>query len=85
MIKIVVAVKDQAVEFFGTPFVVHTKQEAIRSFILEVQNPESTMAKSPTDYDLFALGTYDTDTGQIKGHEPMRLMRAIEVQQGAAQ
>lgn len=82
MIKIIVAVKDQAVEFYGNPFVVHTKMEAIRSFIGEVQNKESMMNKSPQDYDLFQLGTYDTETGMIKGHEPTRLMRAVEVQRG---
>lgn len=83
--KLIMAVKDQAVEFFGQPFFVHTQLEAKRSFTMEVQNPESMMNKASQDYDLYQIGTYNQETGTIEGHAPLRLMRALEVPQTGEQ
>lgn len=62
---ILVALYDRVTEAFAPIMTVRTRGEAIRSFRQEVQNKESPIAKNPTDFELYALATYDETTGQI--------------------
>lgn len=61
----IIAIRDRAVDAFGRPIFTRTANEGIRSFIDEINNPESPMNAHPEDYDLYILGDYDEDTGQI--------------------
>lgn len=76
--KIIVAVKDLAVEQFGQPFTLRHTNEAMRSFRDEVQNPESPIAKHPSDYELWQVGEYNEDTGMINS-KMERIARAIDL------
>lgn len=61
----IIAVRDSAIEAFGTPFFTQTVGQAIRSFIDEINRPESNMGQHPEDYDLYEIGEYDTNQAQI--------------------
>lgn len=61
----VVAVRDRALDSFGSPIFVVATGQAIRSFSDEVNNPESPFAKHPDDYDLYQLGMFDQDEGTL--------------------
>lgn len=63
--KILVALYDRATEAFAPVMTVHTRAEGIRSFRNEVQNKQSPIAQHPTDYELYQVGEYDDETGQI--------------------
>jgi len=77
MRKIVIAVKDSAMEAFMQPWYVPTAAVAVRAFQKEVNNPDSPMSQTPSDYDLYELGTFDEATGKHENHEtPNRLARA---------
>lgn len=65
----IIALKDRAADVFGNPFYVRTNAEAIRSLGDEVNNKESTIAGHPEDYDLYLVGTFDQDTGEIRAPE----------------
>lgn len=66
MIKQIVAVKDRAMDAFLQPFFVPALGGAIRAFGDEINNPQSEMQKHPEDYDLYHLGEFNDNTGEIK-------------------
>lgn len=59
---------DRAASIYGTPFYSHNKQTALRSVAAEINrdDPSSTLASSPADFDLYELGEYDQDTGRFE-------------------
>lgn len=61
----VVAVFDEAIGAFGSPISVKAKGESIRSFIDETKNPESMLAKHPSDFSLYHLAMYDDEKGSF--------------------
>lgn len=74
----IVAVRDLATETFGRPFVVHHPRQAVRSFTDEVNNPESEVSRHAEDYELWELGAFADDTGDISSN-PVRIARAIDL------
>lgn len=73
--KLLVALYDRAVESYAPVMTVHTRNEAIRSFRAAVNDPESPINKNPTDYELWQLGEYDDQNGEISA-KPEMLARA---------
>ena len=59
------AVRDVHVGF-NSPMVDTNENCAIRNFTYAINNPDNgIMHFSPKDYDLYRIGTYDTDSGFI--------------------
>ena len=50
---------------FMSPTVDQNDACAMRNFVHAVRNPSSLMNSHTADYQLFQLGTYDVDTGEI--------------------
>lgn len=76
---IIITVKDNAVEAFQPVSNVRAKGEAIRSFIDAINNPQNKQLHDhPEDFDLYTVGTYDDQTGNITPHTPERLMRGTD-------
>lgn len=73
MQMIMVAIKDRALDAYMRPFFAQTKNQAIRMFTDEVNNPESPMHKHPDDYDLWYLLTWNDDTGGVEEVKPEQL------------
>lgn len=63
--KVLVALYDRATEAYAPIMTVHTRGEAIRSFKNEVNNTQSPIAQHPSDYELWQLGIYNDQTGEI--------------------
>lgn len=61
----ILAVRDRAINAFGTPIFTRTVSAGIRAFAEEAQRKESEICKHPEDYDLYELGEYNDDTGAI--------------------
>ncbi|AXL14452.1 nonstructural protein [Microviridae sp.] len=55
---------------FSPPFISANDRTAQRDFITACRDPQSMMSKSPLDYHLYSLGTYDQDDGQIDPTAP---------------
>lgn len=70
----VCAVRDRAIDSFGTPIFVVATGQAIRSFADEINNGESQFAKHPDDYDLYQLGMFDSDEGTLVPQHPVKLL-----------
>lgn len=63
--RIVVAVRDRAMDAFGQPFFVPSVGLAVRSFGDEINNPDGAMFKHPEDFDLYQIGEYEEETGRL--------------------
>lgn len=56
------------------PFFSGNAGSAIRAFEDAVEDPKSPIAKHPSDYQLFELGTWDDNSGALAGILPMKLL-----------
>lgn len=75
------AVRDIATDQYGNPMFMISKGQAIRSFQDEVnrKDEQNMLYKHPTDYELYELGDYDTDTGTFTTQTPKQIVTAKEV------
>lgn len=67
MIYQIVSVHDRAANGYGRPIFVAALGQAIRSFQDEINRAaaDNEMSRHPDDFDLFHLGTFNDDTGQL--------------------
>lgn len=75
--KLLVAIKDLAVDTFGPVLEVRTEAEAKRMFKNEVKNPESRIARNPEDYELWVIASYNDADGAIAA-SLVKIARASE-------
>lgn len=74
-----VSVYDRATETYGRPFVVPHVGSAIRSFMDEINRPDSELGKHPSDYELFEVASFDDATGTFSvPPAPSRLVRGSD-------
>lgn len=79
MKMIVLAVRDSAMDAFMNPFCAPAIGLASRSFVDEVNNPQSPMNSHPNDYVLFEVGVFDQDTGKLLPLEaPRQVIRGVD-------
>jgi len=78
--KIIVAIKDTAIQAFGPPFMQHTKGEAMRGLDEEVNNGTGQVNKTPEDFELYQLAEYDETAGQLfAAKQPELIVRAKDL------
>lgn len=67
------AVKDVKAETFNNPFFQKNDITALRALSLEVNraDPGNVVYTHPQDFDLYELGDYDPDTGEITSISPV--------------
>lgn len=64
------AVLDRKAGTFARPFTIQNDQMAMRAFMAAKQDVASEMSKYPEDFALYALGTFDDDTGALSQPVP---------------
>lgn len=75
MIYNLYCIRDSVSGVYDSPFVMSTNESAIRSFKCEydralVSAPSSPFAMFVSDYDLYLLGEFNADSGDIIGAPP---------------
>lgn len=70
------AVRDEAVQSFGVPFFVTTEAVALRNFKILCNDPNSTVYKSPSDFALYCLGSYNDEDASFSSILPALVLRA---------
>lgn len=55
--------------YVGPPVCAPTRGVGERSFVDQVNNPESTFYQHPDDYELHEVGSFRMDTGEVLGVE----------------
>lgn len=56
---------DKATGAYAAPFTQPTNAGAIRAIKMDMENENSMLGKHSGDYELWFVGEFDTDTGQI--------------------
>lgn len=72
----ILAVRDIQMEEYHRPFTVPATGGGVRSFTDEINraSPDNPMHAHPSDYHLYEIGTFDTDTGEITRLSNIRLL-----------
>nr|AVQ10186.1 nonstructural protein [Gokushovirinae environmental samples] len=68
------AIKDSASQTFAQPFYAPAEQVALRSVRDLVNGSDNVIAKHPSDYELFELGSFVDDDGTIVPLDSPRLV-----------
>lgn len=83
---LIMTIKDRAVEAYQPIACTRAEGEAIRGFQDAINNPQNgILYNHPDDYDLYLLGTFDDETGEITAHAPQKLAdgKQMKITQGA--
>ena len=72
------AVFDAAAGLYGVPMFLNSKGVAVRTFMDECNNPQSSINKHAADYTLFQIGEYDDNTGELTPITPLSCGNAVE-------
>ncbi|WNK14276.1 MAG: nonstructural protein [Microvirus sp.] len=67
------AIMDIKVGAYMQPWFSATKASAIRSFENVCKDQSTTLGQYPADFQLFALGKFDDQTGLFETHTPLIL------------
>lgn len=74
------SIRDTKAEVFNTPFFLKTHGEAERSFKNLLNDQQSMVSKYPEDYDLYYIGDYDQDSGQLGALDtPQHIVKAVQL------
>ena len=81
MKMVVFCVKDRATDAFGSPMFLAAVGQAVRTFSDEINraSDDNQLYKHPDDFDLFELGTFETDDGSFDVFVPRLLTRGKDV------
>jgi len=71
------SVRDTVAATFCRPFAAVNNGIALRDFDIAARDPASQIAKTPQDFALYLVGTFDEDTGTITHQTPELLKFAI--------
>lgn len=75
------AVRDRATDQFGNPMFLISSGQAIRSFTDEVNraDKDNQIYNHPDDFDLYYLGSFDTNVGSFDVNVPRMVIVGKEV------
>lgn len=78
--KMILSLRDRKAELFMQPFFVVSLGVAYRNLLDELQRggDDNVLAKHPGDFQLYDIGVFDDDTGEVTGHSHPRLLCEVE-------
>lgn len=69
MIQKIFTVYDSKIESYQSPFTANHKGYALRDFERVANDKSTQIGQYPSDFTLFEIGEYDTQTGKITTHD----------------
>jgi len=76
---VLVAVRDRQLNAFGQIFVYQSRGQAIRAFGDEVNRKDNELNKHPEDYEMYEIGTFNTDDGMLEQDKPQQIAIATNL------
>lgn len=70
---------DRAAQVYNTPFFQAARGVALRSFQDLTNDSQSMVHKHPGDYQLYCLGGFDEETGELMVCKPELIANAIDL------
>lgn len=78
MIQKMYSIRDSKGDFFGPILLQNTELEAERTFSTLANDPKTSIAQHPEDYDLYYLGEFNNTTGKVNPLDsPHHVIKAI--------
>lgn len=69
---------------FGQPQLFLNEMVAKRTFQIQINDPDGQLKYNPSDYELYCIGSYETDNGQFDPCVPVFMCNGIDVYGGNA-
>jgi len=69
----IMSVRDVKADQFSRPFFALALGEALRTFQMECENPESMLHRFPDDFRLFRIGEFNQGSGILLGEAPLEV------------
>lgn len=60
--------------WFGQPMIDNNDESAIRGFAYAINNATGIMSFSPSDFDLYKIGIFDSEKGTVEPVQPIQLV-----------
>lgn len=60
--------------WFGQPMIDNNDESAIRGFSYAINNANGIMSFSPSDFDLYKIGYFDSEKGTVEPVNPIQLI-----------
>lgn len=73
------SVYDSKAQSYGQPFHAPNDAVALRLFGDAVNDPDTQLNKYPEDFVLMAVGTWDDQTAELKGHTQRTVTTALAI------
>lgn len=77
MITEIYTIYDAKAKIFNKPFHQHNEEVALRTARTLLDDHSSDIAKHPSDFILYRLGTYDDDTGSFSLNDQPEVITAF--------
>lgn len=77
--KIICSVYDNKAKLWATPFYAHSEVTALRDFLGAAKAAGSAIAQFPADYELWKIGGWDDQKGDLLIYEHTYLGRADDL------
>lgn len=72
-----IAVHDKKTGLYDNPFTVRHVGEAVREWDIVRKDPQTKFGKNPEDFDLFQIGEYDDELGQLIPQKHIHLASGV--------
>lgn len=72
------SIRDSAIDCYMRPFFVRSSGEAIRAFTDAVKGADSAMKSHPEDYELYHIGYFSEEKGEVTVADRRLLIRAVD-------
>ena len=76
MIWPIYSIRDNAAASFGMPIVEQNELTAVRGFRFSLSG-QGTMGFAPEDYDLYKIGEFDSEKGEVKSQIPVLVISGV--------
>lgn len=76
---ILASVYDAIAKYYSQPQTYRTVEEAHRTFATLVNDQEHVFSKYPTDYTLYKVAEFDSETGDFIGNPPELIVKALSL------
>lgn len=83
MIKSIYVMRDQKSGVYGSPITHYTDATITRdiSSALKSDKPTMDFQQYPSDFDLYKIGSFDTDSGKIIANDPIHVIALASLQE----
>lgn len=72
------SIYDKAAGAFCAPFQMLTDAQALRAFESNLANPQTNIHQFPEDYDLYFVGQFDDNSGELQYEDPSKIASGLE-------